>query len=661
MRGARHPFVFALVAVAVGAIAFIYRFNTLGGPLAGFDNDHFRQLIRAEAMLDGEQPLRDFADAELRALWPPLTYSTSAFAQRVLGRSLRSEAILTVGMLAVGAATLCWVAAAFGGILPAAWATLLAVGLSPTLYNYPKIVPYVLTVLAMFAYARRPGLLRLAAIALAIVIAALFRHDHGVFVGVSAAVLLVFVHWPRVWPPWLRLGGFVLIGLLPGLVFVQLHGGVVSYLRNGLELSRQEATRTIAPAPAFEFDWSQPWLVHVEAPPPPRPRIGVRWATFVTPEIRLRAEQTLGLDAPSRRNDDSNWSYAIDDPSPRRLQAIVGDPRVADTDGINRQAFRLTDGAAPPKRGWLEDHWLFQWRVAPGLLRTANAGPWLYLTGWLVIGCAAFCLAVPRLRRATTDLRVPMSAVAAVCVMGVILFATLLRNPAPFRLPDASVPIVVLGAWLLGALPRAARSRPSSVRTALTLFLSVAVGLTTLSVAAVGSVREQIGGTGAYDGLPGLRARWHDVSETLGALPASTTGIDERIAVTARYLRRCTAPSDRLLVTDNLPEIHYFAQRGVAAGQSAFFSHFYSSPEAQREAIERWSRQSVPIALLQPPERFEEEFAREYPLLAAYLRAHYRRAGSLEVERGVRSDVWVTVQRQAVPDAETGLPCFAAG
>ena len=100
----------SLWGVVAGA-AFVYRFNTLDGKLSGFENDHFPQLVRSMAMLDGERPLRDFTDAELRALWPAPTYSSSALAQRVFGRSLRTEALLTIGMLSIGAAALFLVSA----------------------------------------------------------------------------------------------------------------------------------------------------------------------------------------------------------------------------------------------------------------------------------------------------------------------------------------------------------------------------------------------------------------------------------------------------------------------------------------------------------------------------------------------------------------------
>ena len=50
-------------AVAVGVVSFAFRFNTLGGALGGFDNDHFIYLTRTDMLLWGEQPLRDFVDA----------------------------------------------------------------------------------------------------------------------------------------------------------------------------------------------------------------------------------------------------------------------------------------------------------------------------------------------------------------------------------------------------------------------------------------------------------------------------------------------------------------------------------------------------------------------------------------------------------------------
>ena len=48
--------------------------------------------MRAEMLLRGQQPLRDFADAELRGAWPALSYAVPAWAQQIGGRTLLPEA-----------------------------------------------------------------------------------------------------------------------------------------------------------------------------------------------------------------------------------------------------------------------------------------------------------------------------------------------------------------------------------------------------------------------------------------------------------------------------------------------------------------------------------------------------------------------------------------
>src|SRR5687768_17435787 len=73
----------ACVALSLAGVTVIYRFNQLGGTIGGLDNDHFTQLVRAVQALAGELPVRDYADAELRGLFPPLTYFTSAAVQIV--------------------------------------------------------------------------------------------------------------------------------------------------------------------------------------------------------------------------------------------------------------------------------------------------------------------------------------------------------------------------------------------------------------------------------------------------------------------------------------------------------------------------------------------------------------------------------------------------
>ena len=193
-----------------------------------------------------------------------------------------------------------------------------------------------------------------------------------------------------------------------------------------------------------------------------------------------------------------------------------------------------------------------------------------------------------------------------------------------------------------------------AVVTALTVLLLIsASGIVVLS-----DVAHQIQVANLTD-TARARRQWADVWATLGGLPTLLEGIDEDMQRAARYLRRCTRATDRIFLAENLPEIFYFADRRFAAGQVRYFSNFYSSADQQREAIERWRRQAVPIALTQPAPRFGDEFATDYPLLTAYLRGRYRNVGRLTIERGAVVDVWVDGSRARGVDRETGLPCFA--
>jgi hypothetical protein len=645
-----------LLAVTIAAVCFLYRFNTLGGRLAGFDNDHFIQLVRSIAVLDGERPIRDFTDTALEALWPAPTYSASAFAQRVFGRSLRSEALLTAGMLSGGAAGLFWLSWNFGGAIPAAvLLTLLAVALRPALYNYPKIVLFVLAIAVMLAYARRPTMTRLAALAGTVAMAALYRHDNGVYIGL-AAVTLVFLVRGRLeaWRPVLALAAICTVLLLPGIVFAQAHGGFIAYLRGCLEVSRQEALRTARPGAQFVVDWSQPIVVHRPPPQPPLARFAVRWATTVTPTMRERAEAELQLLQPIRRQDDRNWSYAILSPTPDHVAAIVRDVRIADTDGIDRATFAIVAPPPPSSPRWIEE--LRRWRIAPGILRRENAVPWLYIVAWGVVVLATVLAVGPPSGRVQARSNVPRAAVQAVCVLGILVLVGFLRTANPSRLADVSVPVTILGAWLLSGIARRLRSCGRTARYVAATCMTVLLCLTTAAVVVLGEMHHQVkvAGVGSANGV---RRQFSGLWRDLGALPSVLYGIDEDLQRTAAYLRRCTSPTDRVLVADNLPEINYFAERSFAAGQNSFFSKFYSSPAFQSLAIGRWDQQSVPIALTQSGDRFEQEFSSDYPLLADYLRTHYHKVGSVRVEGATVMDVWIDGWHTFSADPQTGLPC----
>ena len=211
---------------------------------ASFPNDEHEYLAGVQQiLLAGEWPTRDFFDPGR-----PLMYLASAAAQVVFGQTLFAEAMLT--SLAFGfAAALVLIAARrlSGSLLVAAIATILTVALFPRPYAYPKVLLYVAGPLVMWAWLRRPSLLGMIGIAAFTAIAALLRHDHGVYLG-GAIVLTILLapasgHRQRV----SRLAifaGLVVLLLLPYAIYIESSEGVYRFLRAAWSYSSREADRT---------------------------------------------------------------------------------------------------------------------------------------------------------------------------------------------------------------------------------------------------------------------------------------------------------------------------------------------------------------------------------------------------------------------------------
>ena len=116
----------------------------------------------------------------------------SAWAQQIGGRTLLPEAFLTVGALAVASA----IVFVLGLRLSRRWSVALlaaavTIVMSPKLYNYPKVLMLALGVWALAEAIVSPSVLRLGALALVTVVAALFRHDFALYVGAAAVAALV--------------------------------------------------------------------------------------------------------------------------------------------------------------------------------------------------------------------------------------------------------------------------------------------------------------------------------------------------------------------------------------------------------------------------------------------------------------------------------------
>ena len=226
--------------VTMALIAVAWRFLTF----TGFSNDHYAHLVMAQQVLLGDRPIRDFADPG----WP-LTYTLTALGWAVTGKTMATEWVISTAGFAIGA--VCTVAAGYrlsGSLAIAVAVTLIEILVFPRAYSYPKVLMYAAAGWALLALTATPSPRRLVLMGLLIATAFLFRHDHGLFIGVAAAIGVALASRDVPWTAILRrvalLTAATALFLLPWIVYVMLNGGLSSYLAAGLDYSRAEADAT---------------------------------------------------------------------------------------------------------------------------------------------------------------------------------------------------------------------------------------------------------------------------------------------------------------------------------------------------------------------------------------------------------------------------------
>ena len=257
------------------------------------------------------------------------------------------------------------------------------------------------------------------------------------------------------------------------------------------------------------------------------------------------------------------------------------------------------------------------------------------------------------------------AAIASISVLSVGMNIVFIRVLNIDRIADASVPAVVLGAWLVVVGGQWAWSQRRLFQIAFaTLFVAFML-LTSASVVHASEFRFHLISGRVFEGIGSMRDRviivWHE----LGRLPRQTsnrglnpTERDPRLEL-LRYLRACTRPSDRIFVGAYAPQLNYFSERRFAAGQSVFISNFYTSRRDQQLAIDRLLRQSVPIVVVESPRSETETFWSDYPILADFVDEHYEEVA--ETVPSAYSDMSIFVVRGRLQTGiygSQGLPCF---
>jgi hypothetical protein len=208
-------------------------------------------------------------------------------------------------------------------------------------------------------------------------------------------------------------------------------------------------------------------------------------------------------------------------------------------------------------------------------------------------------------------------------------------------------PVAILTAWIAARTWRAG----GVARVAVGVVLALIVASVFASAEFKGRVTPEMA-------RPSRLARslsvWAMSPLPLDAIP------NQAIAGLARYLRECTAPTDRVLATWFVPDLYFYTRRGFAGRSVALFGRHWSEPRFQRRSVEALTSQPVPIVITRTG---DERFTEDYPLLSAYIGDHYSLAGTTDfgdadIGKGGYS-VWVLKDRRAAETfADTKFPCF---
>src|SRR5262245_5555998 len=244
-----------LLGLLVFLFSWFFRFNNPEGSFAGLTDDHFFYLIRGWQILYGDLPVRDFVDQGA-----PAYYYVAAAVQMLFGRGTLSEFTFSMTLIALGATLTFWLAVrASASLLAALVGTAFEILMAPRPYNYPKILSYTAAIPLLWLFVDRPRAWPRFWLAVATVVAFLFRHDHGGFIAIAFAALLLLndrLTWRERLRHGLLYGVLVFALLAPYFVFVEANGGIQSYFSQAAAWAARDRERAPVIWPGL-FDYPQ--------------------------------------------------------------------------------------------------------------------------------------------------------------------------------------------------------------------------------------------------------------------------------------------------------------------------------------------------------------------------------------------------------------------
>jgi hypothetical protein len=617
-------------------------------------NDDFMHRAYSRQLLAGEWPVRDFFDYGMG-----LMYAVSAAAQLVFGNRLFSEAIV-IGVATAVATFLVYDVArrATDSKVVGAIAALMLVVAAPRGYAYPKLLVYAVAAALWWRYVWAPDRRKAIVLGLWVGIAFYWRPDHGAYVAAGVTLAMVAAHGFRL----LTLvrcgqaGAAALVLVTPYLVLASAHaGGLVAFVQSGLTAAYEEHRSTGRVLPSWPVRHGRD-LVAIDPAEKYAPEIGIRWTRDSSADARRNLLEQYGLTVVATRTTESQQvrlsRHAVSD-----LRALLAEPIIDDTDGVDRGPARLPAATWPAVDSWRFRHWWLRLRVLPGLYGQARAGEAAAVLLFL-LPVMAMIAALPRFRR---HFSAQITAASLICfsLFALLVDFGLLRTPFSVRAGEGVVlPGIVLG--LMAALLW--RMSAANERWRRWLPRTAAVALVVLvahTLAEAGQSGERVTWVaGGWTSLNRSRGAREEVSERLWSNPPIEYWRNRNPEITLRlagYARDCVAPDERILVLWFAPEIYYYSNRLMAGRHVFFLPAQRTLIDEQRMELEKLRRFPPQLVFARVSDRSAAE---AFPDLVDMLVADFSLAASVD-DGGERYLILARNDRMPVRSyGDHGWPCY---
>jgi hypothetical protein len=616
------------------------------------NNDNFVHLTLAQQLLAGDWPVRDFFDNG----WV-LQYTLSAAAQLIGGERLMSEAVVVATAWAVSTYLVFQLVRRLtGSTVVSVVAALLLIVAGARGYSYPKGIVYVVAAVLWWRYVDQPTLARIAGFGAWAAVAFYWRPDHGIYVAVGLALAVLAVNGVRrVSVVHCLVAAATMVGLLvPFLLYVQIVFGLQQYAETGGAAAVVEhTTQGTHEWPLLRLTGR---IVTIDPVDAYTPVVGIRWSQASSDDSRRDVLERYGLTVLSR--DGESVRVGLSARSLPLVRALVNEPIVEDTAGIDRSTGALMSSSWPADKQRAFEHAWLRLRILPDLEGSALASE-LTVALFYLLPIVVVAAARPMSKR-LADAATAGRLIAFAAFAFLVDFA-MLRAPFAARAADAVALSAILFGCCVAWMWRAAAGG-GHVRGALLRTLAIVLVLAgTTSVAADGRFNELVRWlAGQATSWQQAREDWGQISSELVSSPPLRHYLDRRARLSLRlaaYVRECLPPSDRVLVLWFEPEIYYFSGHLMAQRHIVFAPAWSGLEHEQRATLAKIAGFAPPIALARQS-ALDDYAVATFPGVVDYVRREYQPAATI-TDGGEQYLIFARRDRPVLRGfGAQGWPCF---